>query len=242
VVVKQLGIQTKFLLVPDRFTYFGQMTGSPSRSVRELLEEGKAASVTTFAKQRQALSVLKDLPTARLNRLLSEHLDLCSYRLDAWFNAIILERLNVRPSTVATSRGIYLGAFGLLENVRPGTPATFAQEVTPVFSDQLDLTKACLALVNTKHLQTSGLVVDKVLKDSFIYLGDNPSSRCHFDFAKRKVVMLVESEPGNQGFLHAPSADHAVTAAILRAGWQSRQSEGGHDANTLAIRLDSPRV
>ena len=126
--------------------------------------------------------------------------------------------------------------------MKPGTPATFAQEVEPVFASQFDSRTACLPLLSTKHLQMSGLVVDKVLDNSFVYLGDKPSNDCRFDFAKRKVVMQIQEAPGNQGFIHAPSPEHADTAAILRAGWQSRQSEGSNDANTLAVRLDSPRV
>ena len=34
-----------------------------------------------------------NLPTARLERLFTEHLDLCSYRLDAWITAIYAQRL-----------------------------------------------------------------------------------------------------------------------------------------------------
>ena len=240
--VQGLGIQDKFFLTPDRFSYFGQMTGSPGQPVKDVLEQGKAPGAAAFTKQRQAVSVLKDLPTARLERLFAEHLDLCSYRLDAWFNALALERLSRQRRAGATAQGVYLGAFGLLENVKPGTPATFTQEVEPVFANRFDPKTACLPLVSTKHLKMSGQVVDKLLENSFVYLGDKPSNNCRFDFAKRKVVMQVQSAPGNQGFVHAPSPEHAATAAILRAGWQGRQSEGGNDADTLAVRLDSPRV
>ena len=34
-----------------------------------------------------ALGKLRDLPTARLERLFAEHMDICSYRLDAWHSA-----------------------------------------------------------------------------------------------------------------------------------------------------------
>jgi hypothetical protein len=238
--VQALGIQNTFSLVPDRFSYFGQMTGSPGQPVKDVIQQGTAPAVLAFKKVRQAISVLKDLPTARLERLFCEHVDLCGYRLDAWFNALILERL-ARQRSIEPAQGIYLGAFGFLENVKPGSSAAFAQEVAPVFSNQFDIKTACLPLVSTRHLQMSGQDVDKVLVNSFVYLGDNPSNNYRFNFASRKVVMYEEALH-NQGFIHAPSPEHAATAAILRAGWQSRQSEGGTDAGTLAVRLDSPRV
>lgn len=63
----------------------------------------------------QALPALATLPTARLERLFAEHLDLCSYRLDAWKIGQAYSRLKKLRQTQA--EGIHLGAFGWLENV-----------------------------------------------------------------------------------------------------------------------------
>lgn len=79
---------------------------------------------------RKALEKLADLPTARLERLFAEHIDLCSYRLDAWVNGIFNFRLrNMRESIrfddfndegqPSYNRGLYLGAYGWVENLRP---------------------------------------------------------------------------------------------------------------------------
>lgn len=74
---------------------------------------------------RACLTDLAGLPTARLERLFAEHLDLCSYRLDAWQMGLITRRLEVLRSPepdsefVSRTTGIYLGAFGWLEDVRP---------------------------------------------------------------------------------------------------------------------------
>ena len=68
-----------------------------------------------------AYSVLRGLPTARLERLFAEHVDTLSYRIDAWETALIDRRLVRRRLTktpVETRRGLYLGALGYLENVR----------------------------------------------------------------------------------------------------------------------------
>ncbi|MGI4742621.1 MAG: hypothetical protein ACRYG7_46275 [Janthinobacterium lividum] len=66
------------------------------------------------------LAPLAGLPTAQLERLLAEHLDLGSYRLDAWRLAPVLQRLAAGRQSPATAQGSHLGAFGWLENVVPG--------------------------------------------------------------------------------------------------------------------------
>ena len=65
-------------------------------------EEGRALpQVSGLVRVRAALERLRDLPTARLERLLAEHIDLCSYRLDAWQTALFAERLEQLRATPA---------------------------------------------------------------------------------------------------------------------------------------------
>ena len=144
---------------------------------------------------QQSLMLLADLPTARLERLLAEHLDLCSYRLDAWLTASCYQRLlghrllskpgcdpsadasrddaaplrydlNLRPLEGA-SRGLYLGAYGIVEGLQadpPGVPvADLPAALTP------------------------------------------------------KNGGVVTRDPDNFGFIHAPSLNHAVTARFCAA-------------------------
>jgi hypothetical protein len=98
---------------------------------------------------REGLAVLAELPTARLERLFAEHLDLCSYRLDAWqlgLTNLRLEEQRRRPTSsgksdgpAAPSRrfGIYLGSYGWLEDLRPSPPAEDVplNEIPPDFVD-----------------------------------------------------------------------------------------------------------
>jgi hypothetical protein len=69
-----------------------------------------------------AYESLRGLPTARLERLFAEHLDTLSYRLDAWETALADRRLVRRRAQAQDGQGgahgLYLGAFGYLENVR----------------------------------------------------------------------------------------------------------------------------
>ncbi len=101
-------------------------------------------SFAPMLNHREAVKRLADLPTARLERLFAEHVDLCSYRLDAWITGLFQKRLNAqrfqrRENLVEGlpnyNRGTYLGAYGWVENLRPRTapprpvsPATFPTE------------------------------------------------------------------------------------------------------------------
>jgi hypothetical protein len=73
--------------------------------------------------QRAALEVLRTMPTARLERSLVEHIDSLSYRLDAWETSLFTRRLSGQRRLDAPPAlrrtGVYLGAYGYLEHVRP---------------------------------------------------------------------------------------------------------------------------
>ncbi len=82
------------------------------------------------AETRKAMERLAGLPTARLERLFAEHIDLCSYRMDAWINGVFHQRLESQRKAIQISdvdgtggpgqhQGIYLGAYGWVENLKP---------------------------------------------------------------------------------------------------------------------------
>lgn len=78
---------------------------------------------------RASLDRLAALPTAELDRLLTETLDACSHRLDVWATAVataILKRTR--------APGLHLGCFGWLEDVRPAAerPAVQGAELRQV--------------------------------------------------------------------------------------------------------------
>lgn len=119
------------------------ITGDATRTVAEVIPawlEG-AGGTSVLADQLEALRVLEHAPTARLERAFAEHIDLCSYRWDAWTLSLANERLHTlrRPQGDQAERrmGLYLGAFGWLEDVRPhpsrGTPVTLNDELRAVF-------------------------------------------------------------------------------------------------------------
>ncbi|HSD41120.1 MAG TPA: hypothetical protein VLD36_04560 [Burkholderiales bacterium] len=74
-----------------------------------------------LASLADSLRRLASLPTARLERLFAEHVDVCGYRLDAWHLGMFNRRLDFmrRDNEGRTRRGVYLGAYGVVENLRP---------------------------------------------------------------------------------------------------------------------------
>jgi hypothetical protein len=81
---------------------------------------------------RASLDRLAKLPTAELDRLLTEFLDSCSHRLDVWASAIANALLSrTRNNQIP---GIHLGAFGWVEKVIPSAIAAPIQgtELTSV--------------------------------------------------------------------------------------------------------------
>lgn len=64
---------------------------------------------------RRQLVWLSELPTAALDRLLRETLDLCSYRLDAWITSLTTQRLHELRKKRST--GIHVGGYGWVEKL-----------------------------------------------------------------------------------------------------------------------------
>jgi hypothetical protein len=94
-----------------------------------------------------ALERLKDVPTARLERCFAEHIDLCSYRLDAWLLGFLHLQLQAmrfggESNEEDVKQGIYLGAYGFVENLRPEdktlSPADLDDELRDIFDPEGD--------------------------------------------------------------------------------------------------------
>lgn len=141
---------------------------------------------------REAIAKLADRSTAELERAFAEHIDLCSYRLDAWKLGVANFRLDQRRKKAGKETGIYLGAFGWLENGKRNISLSVkdTQGLNPVFQGE-----------------------------------------------------LLYEDGQNEGYIHAPSYDHAVTAAILKSGYTANAKNGTDDEkNQMAINLSSNRV
>jgi hypothetical protein len=161
----------------------GLLGQTPARHLSEVLE---------------AVSMLAGLPTARLERLLAEHLDCVSHRLDAWRLALVtrrlldLRKLRSRATKSKPQQGIHLGAYGWLHDVRPEPRklerVQLPDELAPAF----------------------------------------------------KAGPTLVRDSTNGGFVHAPSLNHAATAAILRSGFLANATPAHPD--TMALNLSSERM
>jgi hypothetical protein len=172
-----------------------RVTGDNSTLLIDFLTQVLPSNPDFLGDTIKALSFLRGLPTARLERLFCEHLDLCSYRLDAWRLGMVHQRLaRIRQSRDPqqpgrTSSGLVLGAFGYLHDVRPKVakrvPVAVPTEMQAAWPD---------------------------------------------------VQFAAKTDSANSGFVLTPSLNHAVTAAVLRAGYHGTGDE------TLKVNLQSERV
>jgi hypothetical protein len=97
-----------------------QITGSQKLTVAEHIDLPhviNAAAARRLRDVKDALLALANASTASLERLFAEHVDLCTYRLDAWRLGMVHHRLAQQRQRKA--RGVYVGAYGFLERVKP---------------------------------------------------------------------------------------------------------------------------
>lgn len=87
--------------------------------IRANVTSNPAAVSNELKEVLKSLTYLVGVPTARLDRALSEHLDLCSHRLDAWVLGLANKKMaDIRKSD--PNAATYFGAYSFVENLRPG--------------------------------------------------------------------------------------------------------------------------
>lgn len=107
----------------------------PSMTIADWIWTGPTPAEVEAAylqEQKAALLNLVNTPTARLERCLVEHIDCCNYRLDAWQTGLFAQRLqSLRGTGDTRARGIYLGAFGWVENLVPKAKTFLSADSLP---------------------------------------------------------------------------------------------------------------
>ena len=109
----------------------GQAAPRTGRSLGEYLDDPDTPRTDNLAEGlgyvRAALRRLVRLPTASLERLLGETLDLSTHRLDAWVTSYATKRLQWLRGRPGQGSGIHVGGYGWVERLRPAparTPVT----------------------------------------------------------------------------------------------------------------------
>jgi hypothetical protein len=87
------------------------------------------AERTELQNHANRVSRVGAIAPARLDALVREHLDLCSYRLDAWQLGEAVRRLGTMRAK--TPGGVFLGAYGWVENLRPKPELPIAEALPP---------------------------------------------------------------------------------------------------------------
>lgn len=148
-----------------------------------------AAFIDRTKNIKEAIGHLSSVATEDLSTLLAEHLDVSSYRLDAWISGLANRRLE--ESRAIQKNGIFLGAYAWVENLRPGGDRSEVAQLPEGFAEQ------------------GG---------------------------------TVYTDADNEGYIHAPSINHAISAAILRSGYLANDEAEGDLTNRMAVNLSSARV
>jgi predicted nucleic acid-binding Zn-ribbon protein len=211
-----------------------------------LLSTGKREDEAAFLnKIKESLDYLSDIPTARLERCFTEHLDSCTYRLDAWQTALFNTRLRkhrqLNPEISHVSP----------EHKHDGTPHTHGAPAhgpaggdAPEGGGPGDLEHG-----GEHHDDDQGTEERKtgIYLASFGWLENvKPASRRQVvtDTVPAKLVPKNNAPLfeyiDNGGFVHAPSLNQASAAAVLRSGYMSHATPASPD--TMAVNLSSERV
>jgi len=109
------------------------VTGQPDVLLGDFIAGNVSTIDPHLGEQISALGRLSPLPTARLERIFAEHIDCCGYRLDAWKTGLLTQELERLTQTRGeeTPRGLFLGAFGWVEQLRPDRNKVLTQVELP---------------------------------------------------------------------------------------------------------------
>jgi hypothetical protein len=127
-------VLSKFEVMSTRVAVAEPGHPAPALTVADWIWTGPAPAEVEAAflrEQKTALQILADTPTARLERCFVEHLDCCSYRLDAWQMGLFAQRLQAGRGGKERKTGIYLGAFGWVENLKPAAKVFLSRDSLP---------------------------------------------------------------------------------------------------------------
>ncbi|MGH9881172.1 MAG: hypothetical protein ACRD6N_07020, partial [Pyrinomonadaceae bacterium] len=169
----------------------------------------------------RALKLFADpkFPTARLERLFAEHIDLASYRLDAWLTGFVYQRLLAYRVWEQSSRA---------NRRNPLTPA--GVEGPPPFRYDLNH-RPIMPYAPGVYLGAYGWVEGIERGPAGTVVQDLPEK------LKPRNNNPVTRDADNYGLIHAPSLNQAVTAAILRSASVTQP-----DTDAYNIDLSSART
>jgi hypothetical protein len=219
------------------------VSGSDTLNLQQwLAQAGDNPVLKPLAELGKAFQTLKDVPTARLEKLFTEHLDLCTSRLDAWMTGLIHQRLDKQRKN--RPKGIQLGAFGYLLGLKPRNPRDIVVvnvEPTYMAASTANFDRAAIPLINSALAKTRGIDLATSTERAFFYIGESENPRVWLNLTANKAEAdTLINKARTDGFIHMPSLAHATTAAIMRAGYLAHRADT--QTESLSINLTAPRV
>ncbi len=234
----------------NKWAFFEEILANGKRADETIAQQLKNAltandPLNALQEVKAALTALSDIPVHRLERLFSEHIDTCSFRLDAWLQGLVLSRLEANRIKPGQEKGIYIGAYGYLENLVPSTdPWIQVKEIanpqvvdTAVAGNQ----QVVMPVYDFSFYTPQQLATVK--KMMFVYLGSDATTFLSQDANTKQIIQLqLSGAVSNGGFILTPSLEHAATASILRAGYEHHALSQGPESTTLAVNIDATRT
>jgi predicted Rdx family selenoprotein len=129
-----------------------------------------------------SIKYLQPLPSAELNRLFTETLDICSHRLDAWATSLAAKRLDEMREDQPL--GSYLGGFAWAEGLMPKPEGDLSPVTLP------DGRKAWQQKSNGGYIQAPSMThasAAAVLRNGFLTNSINGSSSFDVNLSSRRV-------------------------------------------------------
>jgi len=262
------------LYTPHEFLHSVIKDNGVDKNVFTVLDESlvsNQANVQQLKKVKEALELLKDMSTAKLERCLAEHLDIGAYRLDSWYTSLANERIKDLRSNKNYEKGLYLGSYSWLLDTKPGSLTGVHYEEVVINKSSLrfadsDLKKVYKTEAKAKTIDFiptgSQRIIEKKSIDQLTVgykhqIEDLPSSEKDPNY-----VYLGQSDQGknldigfdsvNNKFIVTPREDdnnqgfiHApsITQAMAASVLRSAHNARKEDSeNAFAINLKSNRV
>ncbi len=248
--LSKIGTRGNFETRKNKWSFFDQVLNDGTKTISKvadrLMDKLQADDpVKNLQNTRHALEHLAKVPVDRLERLMSEHVDLCSFRLDAWLQGLALSRLFANRKKQGFEKGIFIGSFGYLENLMPGkSPWIQVKEITNpgiVDTAQRRVEDVVMPVYDFTGLTPAQIKIAK--KFVFIYLGSDPATMLKEDPVTKNIIQSNTPIPVEDGgYVLTPSLEHAATAGILRAGYEHHSLSQGAESKTLAVNISSERT
>jgi hypothetical protein len=166
---------------------------------------------------RASFDHLAGLPTAELDRLLTETLDGCSHRLDVWVTAVATSMLT--QARAKKPLGTHLGSFGWVENIRPAAARAPIEGTDLAGVRALDQRRA---RISNKQVQLRVPVLPQTDNGGFIHAPSNAQAATAAIL--RNGYMTHKGTP-DEGLLSIDLSSERVRRALfLLAGIRQGQS------------------